>query len=261
MKSKGPVLRALLTGKKILLLDEAFSALDWTMRQVMHLVLKQLVANNGYRAIMVSHSLQELSLCVSELITINQGKVLNQLPINAAIEQQIENGRNTQNIDNKTYFSSIKAVFSHVDEQDPSLHVWLLDDAVENCQSLGDKGQSLGGKSQEDECRLYVKAQTTNNEVSLNNEMVRTLLLPKKDELRSFVLNADQVSVSRDGNNHTSMVNCFEVVVQNIIQSNNGVMISGSWKQQKLRASITLKSYKVLNIAKGDKLYFVCKAL
>ncbi|MFT6268926.1 MAG: ABC-type molybdate transport system ATPase subunit [Alphaproteobacteria bacterium] len=240
--------RALLTGKKLLLLDEAFSALDWTMRQIMHQVLKKLVAKHGYYAVMVSHSLKELSLCVSELISIEQGLVVGQMAIDAAVEYHVENRQNT-NHDNDDYFSAIKAVFSHVDEHDSSLHVWLLE------------ALSISDKDNENICRLYIKAPARPKGETLGSELVNTLILPTQDETRTFVLDANKVSVSRHENNQTSMVNCFPVRITNIVHNETGIVLSGNWKKQVLRASITVKSFKSLSIKNGDKLYFVCKAL
>ncbi|MFT4653555.1 MAG: molybdate transport system ATP-binding protein [Kangiellaceae bacterium] len=240
--------RALLTGKKVLLLDEAFSALDWSMRQIMHQVLRKLVAKHDYSAIMVSHSLKELSLCVSELIFIEQGAVVNHLPIDAALEYQVHSSQYTY-YDNDDYFSAIKAVFSHVDEQDDSLHVWLF----ANFQT--------SSKNNVNTCRLYSKAPLLAKAKALAGKLASTLILPTIDETRTFVIDANKVSVSRHENNQTSMVNCFPVTVTRIVHNDAGVVLSGNCQKQILRARITVKSFKSLHIKNGDKLYFVCKAL
>jgi molybdate transport system ATP-binding protein len=231
--------RALLTGKKILLLDEAFSALDWVTRQLMHQQLKRLVAEHNYSAFMVSHSLKELSLCASKLITIEQGAVLNYAPIDVALKYQLET---IQTRSKQDYFAVIKAKFSHIDEQDNALAVWQVDDELNS----------------QDACLLYVKAPSMNN---AENNMLHTLNTPKEREQRTFVLDAYNVSVSRIENKQTSMVNCFPVTLNNIVLCDDGVVLSGNWHSQTIRALITLKSFKTLNIKTNESVYFVCKAL
>jgi ABC-type molybdate transport system ATPase subunit len=237
--------RALLSGKKMLLLDEAFSALDWATRQLMISVVKHLVDQYNYRAIMVSHSLKELSLCASELITVEQGAVVNHVPLTIALEYQLENDSN-KSANANDYFSVIQAQFSHVDKDDSTLQVWLLSNA---CAPIFNTSENVL-----DTCKLYVKS-------AANIPIAGEVALPTQEARRTFVLDANQMSVSRDQHNQTSMVNCFPVKVNHIAHTNSGVVLSANWYKQTLRAAITKKSFKSLNIQLNENLYFVCKAL
>ena len=68
--------RTLLSGQSVILLDEAFSALDWSTRFTMLGVVQQLNKSHGIKFIIVSHSLKELLYCSDTLIHIAKGKVL-----------------------------------------------------------------------------------------------------------------------------------------------------------------------------------------
>lgn len=231
--------RGLLSGKKILLLDEAFSALDWRMRKVMHLVLQQLVVNEGYRAIMVSHSLKELGLCATQVLSINNGALVSQLPTKEVLARHV-----TQAVDeNEGPFSVINAKFSHIEPSDPSLQVWTL--------APIDLSASPNN--------FYVKSNSPQSKLS--SATLHALLHPKADETRSFIVNANQLSVSRHANNETSMVNCFAVCIDKIEEKNGGILLTARCQHYILYATITLKSRLSLRIEVGQKMYFVCKAL
>lgn len=68
--------RTLLSGQSVILLDEPFSALDWSTRFTMLGVVQQLNKSHGIKFIIVSHSLKELLYCCDTLIHIAKGKVL-----------------------------------------------------------------------------------------------------------------------------------------------------------------------------------------
>lgn len=67
--------RALLSGKPVLLLDEAFSALDWASRMAMNDLLLKLKSEYGLRFIMVSHSLHELATSCGYFVHLTRGEV------------------------------------------------------------------------------------------------------------------------------------------------------------------------------------------
>lgn len=239
--------RALLSGKKIMLLDEAFSALDWATRQFMHRALNTLVTNHGYMAIMVSHSLKELSLCVSTLLTVEQGKLVAHAPIASALSEHLESSASPYS-EHNPIFSVINATFSHIDEQDSSLHVWSLQSIVAH-------------SSQNTGWYVYVKSPLAHDTMLTHNSDSALSYLPRIGERISFALDANQVSVSRHPHNQTSMLNSFAVVITDIVNSPAGVVLSATWQQQTLRAMITQKSCKALDIRIGDNLFFLCKAL
>jgi molybdate transport system ATP-binding protein len=75
-KQRGQIARALVSGKPILLLDEALSAMDWGLRTRLHLRLKRLCLDAGRAIVMVSHSLRELALMSDQLVKIDDGAVV-----------------------------------------------------------------------------------------------------------------------------------------------------------------------------------------
>jgi molybdate transport system ATP-binding protein len=77
---RGMLARALLCGKPILLLDEAFSAMDWALRNRLHWRLKALCMRTGRALIIVSHSLKELGVMSDTLVHINAGLLVKEAP-------------------------------------------------------------------------------------------------------------------------------------------------------------------------------------
>jgi len=68
--------RTLLSGQSVVLLDEPFSALDWSTRFTMLGAVQQLNKSHGIKFIIVSHSLKELLYCSDTLLHIAKGNVL-----------------------------------------------------------------------------------------------------------------------------------------------------------------------------------------
>ncbi|ATC82563.1 MULTISPECIES: ATP-binding cassette domain-containing protein [Pseudoalteromonas] len=68
--------RTLLSGQSVVLLDEPFSALDWSTRFTMLGAIQQLNKSHGIKFIIVSHSLKELLYCSDTLLHIAKGSVL-----------------------------------------------------------------------------------------------------------------------------------------------------------------------------------------
>jgi spermidine/putrescine transport system ATP-binding protein len=77
-KQRGQIARALLSGKPVLLLDEALSAMDWPLRARMHKRLLKLCRDGVISIVMVSHSLRELASCTDTLMQLKQGEVVAQ---------------------------------------------------------------------------------------------------------------------------------------------------------------------------------------
>jgi len=72
--------RGLLSGKSLLLLDEAFSALDWNARQDMLMLVVTLHQRYGIRFLMVSHSLKELALVCDRIWQMKTGRLVAEGP-------------------------------------------------------------------------------------------------------------------------------------------------------------------------------------
>lgn len=242
-KQRACFARALLSGKKILLLDEAFSALDWTKRIAFNRLLCEVVEQHGYLVFMVSHSLKELSLCATQLITIDAGQIIDQASVNDALVRKLA----SKEIEHEHYFCALPAEFSHVDKQDSALQIWTL--PATNEKELDDKNERT----------FFVKDLLTPSLTKL------TKLDSKSDETRplnqTFILDAHKVSISKTSDHQTSMVNCLAVKVEEITHIDSGVLVSGRWHSHMLRSIITTKSLLQLNIQLDDMVYFVFKAL
>lgn len=242
-KQRACFARALLSGKKILLLDEAFSALDWTKRMAFNRLLREVVMQHGYFVLMVSHSLKELSLCATKLLTVESGQVVEQAKISDALTLKFANN----NIEHEQYFSAINATYSHCDKQDSTLHVWHL------------QSKHLLNKRNQEICHLFIKEQKINSLCVVNHNDSSSS--HELNEAQTFIVDANKVSVSLTANHQTSMVNCVPITVQSISGINSGVLLSGNWNQQTMRSIVTKKSLSQLNIKVGDMVYFVFKAL
>ena len=70
--------RTLLAGQKFIMLDEPFSALDWSLRFKTLTKLSEIAVKFNIKFIIVSHSLKELLFCCDTLIQLDKGKVINQ---------------------------------------------------------------------------------------------------------------------------------------------------------------------------------------
>lgn len=252
-KQRACFARALLSGKKILLLDEAFSALDWTKRTAFNRLLCDVVEQHGYFVIMVSHSLRELSLCATHLITIDAGQILQQASVSDTLTRKLSSNE----VEHEQYFSALPAVFSHIDKQDPALQIWTL---------FGTQKKELDSIKP---ITFYVK-----DSLSLSlprgakTEISCAAERPKK---QTFIVDANKVSISKNADHQTSMVNCLPVKIKDVSHIESGVLISGMLvsgvlnsrqeQSQILRSIITTKSLLQLNIQLDDIVYFVFKAL
>lgn len=242
-KQRSCFARALLTGKKILLLDEAFSALDWTKRMAFNHLLREVVQQHGYFVIMVSHSLRELSLSASNVITVDSGQITEQAKLTDALASKLANSET----EHEHYFSALRATFSHLDEQDPALQIWTLVSPQE--KELDNKGK----------CAFYVKEKLA--QPLSNFTKIHELMTAHAATIQTFIVDANKVSISTGANHQTSMVNCLAVNVEKITHIDSGVLVSGKWQSQILRSIITTKSLMQLNIKVDDTVYFVFKAL
>lgn len=85
-KQRVGLARSLLSGKPVILLDEPFSALDWSTRTHMLTLIKKLNKEYNLGFVLVSHSLQELALSCDYLLEFNQGKLVKTGPIASVIQ-------------------------------------------------------------------------------------------------------------------------------------------------------------------------------
>ena len=70
------IARALLNGPDVLLLDEAFSALDIPLRRMLLQYLKTLSVKMGLMCVIVSHDTEELALSCASMLHVENGRVV-----------------------------------------------------------------------------------------------------------------------------------------------------------------------------------------
>lgn len=215
--------RALLSNKSIVLLDEAFSALDWNSRMGLINTVKDLNSTTALQFIIVSHSLKELSYCCSNIIKLHQGEV----EYSASIDNMLSY-LSQQSFAN-SIFSSL--VLNFVDE-DLSDHIskWYLQ----------------GENPVNAQC-VYVSATTASG--------------MQRNGLAKLSIDTNQVSLSRSNNSQTSMLNSLSGVVSEILCHENDAIVSLNVDTQVLRASISLRSLHALDIHVGQELYALFKVL
>lgn len=232
--------RALLSGKKVLLLDEAFSSLDWQMRSYFGQLTKKLQQHYGFHVLMVSHSLKELAVVCSHVWSFQHGTFVQQNDVDTALDQ-------TQSQDeHDELFSVINASFQHVDETDEHLEVWQL--SAHNNQAE----------------QTIIKRAQSRSIIQYPNE---ENLIQYQQQPTSIIIEANKISLTFEALNNSSMLNCLRVQVVEIIfldkttNHTNGVVVKLDANGQVLRALISKRSYTHMNIKKGDDLFAIFKAV
>jgi molybdate transport system ATP-binding protein len=155
---RGMLARALLSGKPILLLDEAFSAMDWALRKRLHWRLKHLCAKTDRAIILISHSFRELAVMSDVMLEISEGNVTRQVPT-LEYMQHIEGESDT--------------IFSALQEH-------LRDDTVNNLSVF-----ALTNSKSKVIAKLTKEAEQTNRILLDANALV----LSKQSNLKSSMLN------------------------------------------------------------------------
>lgn len=137
--------RALMSGKKLILLDEAFSALDWPSRCRFMNLINTLRQRFDLQFIIVSHSLKELAICAEYLVWIVDGGVKQHGPsqslitaIAASDEQptisQLAVVFNSRLTEYKLTQWAMKTdlglhIYSHIGHNEPEQHYLVLEGA------------------------------------------------------------------------------------------------------------------------------------
>ncbi len=67
--------RAFITGFPVLLLDEPFSALDFSLKIQLRTLLKTLVRESGVAALLVTHEPSDLEMLADKIATLKDGKI------------------------------------------------------------------------------------------------------------------------------------------------------------------------------------------
>jgi molybdate transport system ATP-binding protein len=227
--------RALLSGKPCILLDEAFSALDWPTRQYFSSLVVSLHQQYGLSFVIVSHSLRELALSCTHISKLVEGKIIQSGPASQMIEALQLNSTVNDNATEK--FAEQKEVYT------------------------GDVFSLLKVKviSNDEHARLAECALLSDNQSRL--VLVRANTPLAIDQEYKLTLDADKVSLSTRLVQGTSMLNslCGEVV--EIKHYNSVVLVSLMVASQKLHAAISIRSFEDLSIKIGDELFALFKAL
>ena len=232
--------RTLITGKRIILLDEPFTALDWPTRVAMLALIRQLHQAYQLAFIIVSHSLAELSYCCQHIIHLAQGQLVQQ----GSAEQVLP----------KLSETSTEQTFSLLDFVEPS---------DTNGQQYGLVVCGLKGCEQ----KLWLTQQSYTNAGSRVRVAANKVSLARAQQSQSSMLNclsgeivaieliaaqeSDQQLVRYNPTQHQSSQH----------QSNQSVLVTVLVGQQLLRAEISSYSCQQLSLAKGQKVYAQFKAL
>lgn len=223
--------RALMSNKPIVLLDEAFSALDWSNRIHMLNMLKEISTCTTLVFVMVSHSLKELSLCCSTLLTFDNGKVTQQGSVSDMLSYVAKQDAHA------VYFSTLQVRYVAQDPHDKIIQWQLIDD--EN-------------KAHTMECE-HTFVYTRNYKVlaqSLNSQALHTLCI-----------DADQVSLAKQSSYETSMLNRLVGTIVDLDESPSSVQVMLKVHGQVLRANVSARSMRTMKLVKGDKVFAIFKAL
>lgn len=266
--------RALLSGKKLMLLDEAFSALDWPARRYFIELLKTLKRQHKLRFILVSHSMRVLALVCQHIWVLQEGKFVWQADLNAALDKMMLCNNAVENtsaqtdstvhtnrygqfpnellyartndtsvsVFSETLFSVIELSYLEDDSVDKQLQVWELP-AHKNTPA-----QTILIRHNAE--HASVKHSNVHNNVRA-----------------SFLLDADRISLTFEKHTQTSMLNCIQGIVVGIDEANehsaisSGVMIRLNANGQILRALISKRSLIDMQIRTGDTIFALFKAL
>jgi ABC-type molybdate transport system ATPase subunit len=234
--------RALLSGKKLLLLDEAFSALDWSARLYFIELLKRLKNQYELRFILVSHSLKELSLVCKHIWVLQEGKFVLQADVNTALDMMLLSDNRVQAY-SESLFSILALHYLHDDALDEQLQVWQLSaSGAAEAQTVFIRGSSGVQRDRED---------------ALSKSM-----------LTSFIVEANRISLCYEKPTQTSMLNCIQGEVTSIHDIGSGgaylpsgVIVKLSVNGQALRALISKRSFIEMQIKRGDRIFALFKAI
>jgi len=223
--------RALLSKKPIILLDEAFSALDWSSRMRMIAQVNRLNTQSKLQFIMVSHSLKELSHCCEHIVKLHQGQIERVGKVDDILLYLANESQYAQ-YDSALVFSALRV---HFVKQNPI-------DNISQCRLAETQSQAAQF--------IYVNqlGPNANNIKQADNEMVVNI-------------DANKVSLSCYDNHQSSMLNSLKGVVSDIHIHKYDVLITLEVNAQFIRASISLRSLHALNIKLGMTMFAQFKAV
>lgn len=97
MQQRVSIIRAVLSGAKIILLDEPFSNSDFLMRRDLHQALSQLVSDEQLTAVMVTHDIEEAARIGDKVIVLTQrpATIKNEIEIPVPRVERLRGGAST----------------------------------------------------------------------------------------------------------------------------------------------------------------------
>lgn len=231
--------RALLSGKPCILLDEAFSALDWRTRQYFANLVVTLHKEYGFCFVMVSHSLRELAISCTRIIHLHQGQIERLDKADIMVDYFQHAPTNKEKPSNPPT------------SMVPNTQDWMGD--VFSLLEIKVKGFDQQAKLLE--C-IVVDAQDDTTVL-----LVRSGSALPINSIHKFTIDADKVSLATCINTSTSMLNCLSGKVVSIDMQDSLVIVTLLVGEQKLRSAISIRSFGQLSIKKEDVLFAMFKAL
>ena len=219
--------RSLLSGKPVVILDEPFSALDWTNRIQLLKRVKYIEQNHNIRFIIVSHSLRELAIVCEQMIEIENGKIVQHASTHEMLQRLSTSAP-------EPVFSRLQVKFEQQLSQ-YHLNKWAL---------VGKETQFIYSKS------LFEKACT----ISTNDRQTK----PQSDII---LIDADKVSLSHSELQQTSMLNQLYGEVVAITPLSHLMLITLDVNGQQLKSLISQLSFEKLQLEKGQNLFAYFKAI
>lgn len=236
--------RSLLCGKPIILLDEPFSALDWNARVELLDLLVQLQQDYGLHFVIVSHSLKELALCSQHMLVIDNGEMLH-------------SGSTTELIDKLTHDSSGSR--SKTEEADLNNQTRFSTLTLTNPVPLAEYHLTKWQLGEDEKSPVIYTKGLQNNSSSKSLSSHLPINSPIKEKL--VTLDANRVSLSRQDNLDTSMLNHLEASIDDITHIQHLVLVTLNVQGQTLYAEISLLSFSNLKLQLGETIFAQFKAL
>jgi len=232
--------RSLLCGKPIIMLDEPFSALDWNARTQLLSLLVQLQQDYKLYFVIVSHSLKELALTSKNLVVIESGKVIK----TGLSEQLIPRLTTSSNATNQSVFSKLELSNPEV-LPEHNLTKWQL---INNpIPGTGSSKQAC--YRQENAFVIYSKG------------LVSGAIIANKQVRKSIVIDANRISLSKQADDTSSMLNHLPAQITEIKTIQDSVLVTLNLNDQNLFAEISQLSLDKMALNAGDHIFVQFKAV
>lgn len=221
--------RAIASGKPLLLLDEAFSALDNKNRQYMLTLVNYLCEQHQKSCIMVSHALQDLAVTCDHMLVIGQGKIMRSgrtedvLPL---VQQEVD--------EEEVFWSLLHVENATLDKRN-ELIAWRLTQATQN--------------DAEAQQWVYQKYSDKTGQMLNQNTPAR------------LIVEASSVSLSRHRLHNTSFINQIAATITDIEHKKGGYLVKSITCGQSVCAFISSASYNTLKFEPGQSVWLIFKAL